>query len=104
MRTNLTELIRTLRLRTGTERDPVPDPFDTLAIQYRLSSVSAEIRALERDIRRWARGHHLIAATAAYDHLLCDAARLSCLPIPDADGPVRRVILEAELRSHGWDW
>ncbi|NDL58087.1 hypothetical protein [Phytoactinopolyspora mesophila] len=105
MRTSFVDLFRALFQRwPGDGREHHPDPFDTLAVQYRLSSVAAEIHTLERDMRRWARGHHLIAATAAYEHLLCDAARMSGVPIPDTEGPVRRLILEAELRNRGWEW
>jgi hypothetical protein len=99
------ELVRALRLRRPLEEPTSgPDPFDTLSVQFRLASVAEEIRTLERGGRRWARGFHLVAATAAYDGLLCDAARMSGLPVPDADPPVRKLILESELRSQGWNW
>ncbi|WP_129669724.1 hypothetical protein [Phytoactinopolyspora endophytica] len=105
MGTTFAGLVRALRRRRPTEEPtPGPDPFDTLTVQYRLTRVAAEIKVLERDGRRWARGFHLVAATAAYDGLLCDAARMSGVPIPDADPPVRRLILEPELRRIGWNW
>jgi hypothetical protein len=70
MRTSFTDLFRALLQRwPADEREHHPNPFDTLAIQYRLTSVAAEIHALQRDKRRWARGHHLIAATAAVERL-----------------------------------
>ncbi|NED95304.1 hypothetical protein G1H11_08245 [Phytoactinopolyspora alkaliphila] len=99
------ELVRALRLWRPVDESPSgPDPFDTLSLQYRLASVAEEIRVLERDGRRWARSFHIVAATSAYDGLLCDAARMSGVPIPDADPPVRKIILESELRRHGWNW
>ncbi|WP_166346758.1 hypothetical protein [Phytoactinopolyspora limicola] len=104
MRT-ISDLMRALRVWwPAGQPEPGPDPFETLAVQYRLAIVAAEIRTLEHDMRGWARGHHLIAATAAYDHLLCDAAEMSGLAVPDTEGPVRRLILEAELRERGWSW
>lgn len=105
MSASFTEFVRALRLRRpGPEPPPGPDPFETLAVQFRLGQLAAEIRTLERDRRRWARGFHLVAATSAYDGLLCDAARMSGVPVPDADPPVRKVMLEAELRRQGWTW
>lgn len=106
MSTSLMGIVRALRIRRPAEEQTTAgfDPFATLAIQYRLGHLADEIRALERGGRKWARGFHLVAATSAYDGLLCDAARMSGVPIPDADLPVRKIMLEAELRSHGWTW
>ncbi|WP_053203896.1 hypothetical protein [Jiangella muralis] len=80
------------------------DPFETLTVQLRLTRVSGEIRRLERDQGRWARAHHLTAATRAYDDLLLDAARLAGLPVPDAPPAIRRVMIESALRHDGWSW
>ncbi|AYY11460.1 hypothetical protein EF847_00700 [Actinobacteria bacterium YIM 96077] len=105
MRTSLVDLFRALRLRRPVEEpEPGSDPFDTLAIQYRLSRVAAEIHTLENTRRCWARGFHLVAATTAYDGLLCDAARMAGVPIPDTEPRVRTLMLEAELRRLGWHW
>src|SRR5690606_10486300 len=105
MRTRFGYLFRALRQwRPAAPAARQPDPFQTLAVQHRLTCVAAEIRLLERDTCRWARGHHLIAATGAYDQLLCQAARMSGLPVPDAEPPVRRLILETQLQDQGWRW
>ncbi|SDT70196.1 hypothetical protein [Jiangella sp. DSM 45060] len=80
------------------------DPFETLTVQLRLSRVAGEIRRLERDQGRWARAHHLAAASRAYDDLLLDAARLAGLPVPDAPPAIRRVMIESALRHDGWSW
>lgn len=101
----LTAMLRALREHWPVaERASGPDPFETLAVQHRLACVAAEIRALERDTCRWARGHHLTAATGAYDQLLCQAARMTGVPVPDADPVVRRLMLEVQLRDQGWSW
>lgn len=83
---------------------PAPDPFVSLTVQWRLSRLAWEIRHLERDPGRWARAHHLRAAALAYDDLLAEACTLAGIPVPDAIPPVRRLIMETELRSHGWTW
>lgn len=102
----LTDLTRALRRRRlgGRPMSGAPDPFVTLGLQIRLSRIATEIRHLERDGGRWARAHHLTAATAAYDDLLVEAARLCDLPVPDADAPIRRLIIESQLRHRGWAW
>ncbi|TDE07931.1 hypothetical protein [Jiangella asiatica] len=94
------------RRRAGGRGAPciMPDPFQTLNVQLRLSRVVGEIRRLECDQGRWARAHHLAAATRAYDDLLLDAARLAGVPVPDAPAPVRRVMIESALRHDGWSW
>lgn len=104
MSTHLADLTRALRRKRPGGRGTAPDPFATLAVQLRLSRLAAEIRRLENDQGRWARAHHLVAATAAYDDLLLEAARLSEMSVPDATPPVRRLILESELRDRGWSW
>jgi hypothetical protein len=84
--------------------EPAPDPFVSLSVQSHLSRVAWEIRRLERDDELWARAHHLRAALHAYDDLLCEASALAGIPIPDGPAPIRRLILESQLQSHGWSW
>lgn len=101
------DLSRALRRRWPggkTAPEVTADPFETLTVQLRLTRIVAEIRRLERDQGRWARAHHLAAATRAYDDLLADAARLAGLPLPDAPPAIRRVMVESALRHDGWDW
>ncbi|TDD72415.1 hypothetical protein E1262_03705 [Jiangella aurantiaca] len=101
------DLTRALRRRwSGGKAAPcvVADPFETLTVQLRLTRVVGEIRRLECDQGRWARAHHLAAATRAYDDLLIDAARLAGMPVPDAPPPVRRMMIESALRHDGWSW
>lgn len=103
----LTELTRALRRRRAESRAASlagSDPFATLNVQVGLTRIAAEIRYLESDQGRWARAHHLVAATAAYDDLLLEAARLCGLPVADAPPPIRRLILESQLRHDGWSW
>jgi hypothetical protein len=45
-----------------------------------------------------------VAATAAYDDLLREAAVLSGLPVPDVSPAVRRLMIEGQLRHQGWNW
>ncbi|HEY9409448.1 MAG TPA: hypothetical protein VIP77_07695 [Jiangellaceae bacterium] len=102
----LTDLTRALlhRRSAGRLTPGDADPFATLAVQLRLSRLTAEIGHLERDQGRWARAHHLVAANAAYDDLLAEAARLSGVAVPDAAPAVRRLMIEAQLRHDGWSW
>jgi hypothetical protein len=106
MSTHLALLTRMWRRRRPGRRDATwdPDPFRTLAVQLRLGRIAAEISNLERDQGRWARAHHLVAATAAYDDLLCEAAVLSGIPVPDVSPAVRRLMIEGQLRHQGWSW
>jgi hypothetical protein len=87
-----------------TRHESAPDPFASLSVQWHLSRVAWEIRRLERDDRLWARAHHLRAALLAYDELLCEAAALAGIPVPDSPAPIRRLILESQLQSSGWSW
>lgn len=108
MRTTFTfaALTRSLLHRRAVGAHPppstAPDPFATLAVQVRLSRVAAELRRL--DGARWAAGHHLAAATMAYDDLLAEAAELSGIDVPDISRSVRRLLLEAQLHAAGWTW
>ncbi len=106
MSTHLAQFSRMWRRRRAGGRCAAqePDPFRTLAVQLRLGRIAAEISHLERDQGRWARAHHLVAATAAYDDLLCEAAVLSGLPVPDVSPAVRRLMIEGQLRHQGWSW
>lgn len=107
MESHFHDLTRALRRRwPGHRAAPavMADPFETLTVQLRLTRIVGEIRRLERDQGRWARAHHLAAATRAYDDLLADAARLAGMPLPDAAPPIRRVMIESALRHDGWDW
>lgn len=106
MESHFHDVTRALRRRWpgGRAAPAVADPFETLTVQLRLTRVSGEIRRLERDQGRWARAHHLVAATRAYDDLLLDAARLAGLPVPDAPPAIRRVMIESALRHDGWSW
>ncbi|PSL05272.1 hypothetical protein CLV30_104138 [Haloactinopolyspora alba] len=107
MNSHFAQLTRALLRRRQAGHDesrPATDPFRTLMVQLQLSRMSAEIHRLEHDQGRWARAHHLAAATAAYDDLLLEAARLSDVPVPDAAVPVRRLMIESALRHHGWSW
>lgn len=109
MRTTFTiaHLTRSLRRRWVADARPStpphPDPFATLAVQLRLTRVASELRRLDGN-ERWAAGHHLTAATMAYDDLLAEAAELSDIEVPDAPRSVRRVVLEAQLHGAGWTW
>ena len=107
MNTNFADLTRALRRRWSSGRSQscaVADPFRTLTVQLRLSRMADEMRSLERDVGRWARAHHLTAATAAYDDLLIEAAHMAGLDIPDAPPAVRRLMIESALRHDGWSW
>ncbi|HEU4540658.1 MAG TPA: hypothetical protein VFR23_05980 [Jiangellaceae bacterium] len=85
-------------------RHSQPDPMETLVVQWRLSRLAWEIRQLESDENRWARAHHLRAAEIAYDDLLAEACGLAGIPVPVAAPPVRRLIIESDLRVRGWTW
>lgn len=87
-----------------TRNQSAPDPFASLTVQWRLTRLAREIRRLECDDSRWAKAHHLRAAEHAYDQLLIEACGLAGLPVPDAIAPVRRLIIEGDLRSRGWTW
>lgn len=103
MATHFGDLARTI-LRRSRPSGLAADPFASLGIQWRLRRVAAEIRHLEQDDGRWARVHHLRAAELAYDDLLAEACRLAGIPVPDAPRPVRRLIMEGDLRTRGWTW
>jgi hypothetical protein len=78
--------------------------METLGVQWRLSRLARKIRQIESDESRWARAHHLRAAVVAYDDLLAEACGLAGIPVPVASPPVRRLIMESDLRIRGWTW
>ena len=92
-------------LRWTRPRPPVPAPAVVLEAQRTLSRLDREIAALSGDDNTgFARAHHLRAAVAAYGEALDEACRLAGVPPTDADGDLRRVLAEVELRVRGWDW
>ena len=86
-------------------RPAPPDPFATLALQGRLSRLAGELNELDRDERAgYARGHHLVAAIAAYERTLDEACALMGLDVPEGSGPAHRLMSEASLMQAGWLW
>jgi len=92
-------------------RTPPPDPLATLALQLRLSELTAEMRRIEADPDVYARAHHYLAVQGAYDALLREACRLTGLPVDDAPlragfrtGDDERFREELELSARGWSW
>lgn len=85
--------------------EPPPDPFQTLALQARLSRLAAELARLDAPAERgFARGHHLRAALEAYERTLDDACRLAGVPVEHGRGPAHRLLAEARLAERGWTW
>lgn len=91
--------------------EPVPDPFEMLALQERLGAVAAQVRALESEPRVYARGKRLEAAQGAYDGLLAEACRMAGVDVVEVPQPRRysladpeRFREELELTAHGWSW
>ena len=98
-------------IRRRRRPEPAPDPLTTLAVQIRLTDISAELRRIERDPDVYARAHHYFAVQGAYDALLRQACQLTGLDVQD--DPVRagagvneedRFQAELELSSRGWSW
>ncbi|MFC8921128.1 hypothetical protein [Cellulosimicrobium sp. NPDC057127] len=92
-------------------RGRVPDPLETLALQVRLSELTAELRRIEADPDVYARAHHYLAVQGAYDALLREACRLTGLPVEDVPlragfraGDAERFREELELSARGWSW
>lgn len=92
-------------------RARVPDPLETLALQVRLSELTAELRRIEADPDVYARAHHYLAVQGAYDALLREACRLTGLPVEDVPlragfraGDAERFREELELSARGWSW
>lgn len=84
----------------------LPDPFEALGLQLRLSSVADQLRHLETDERVWARGRRWIATQDAYDALLADACRLAGIDRPE-EAPrteADRLGCELALSERGWSW
>lgn len=98
------------RQRARMARDQ--DPFEVLALQMRLASVAAQLRALEDDPRTWALGARLAATRAAYDDLLAEACLLAGITggPPPAGAEIRRrseperLEDELALAEAGWFW
>ncbi|GAA2801139.1 hypothetical protein [Kribbella solani] len=85
---------------------PVPDPFDTLRLQTRLTCLSSKIRTVESTPHIYARAHRLMALEAAYDDLLDEACRLAGVPTTPAQphSEQKRWQEEQELSARGWTW
>lgn len=85
---------------------PLPDPFDALHVQMRLTIVTDHLQRLEADRHAWARAERIIASQLAYDALLADACRLAGVEVlPRAKGdPWERMREEVELAARGWTW
>jgi aminoglycoside phosphotransferase len=95
-----------LAARLRHEHPPVYDPFQTLHLQTRLSTVANHMRDLELDPHTFARAERLIASQLAYDQLLAEACRLAGVEVeehPKGDG-AERFREEVELASRGWAW
>lgn len=81
------------------------DPFETLAVQSRLSRLAAELRALDDPhTRTFGTWHHARAALEAYERTLDDACRLAGLAVEPGRGPAHRLVAEAALETAGWRW
>jgi hypothetical protein len=94
------------RRRVPRRRRRVPDPFQTLELQARLTRLSAELDGLSRAPSSvFALAHHAEAATRAYDQTLAEACQLIGAPVPGGrlSGP-QRLLMEAELVNAGWTW
>lgn len=92
--------------RLRRERPPVYDPFQTLHLQTRLSTVANHMRDLELDPHTFALAERLIASQLAYDQLLAEACKLAGVEVedhPKGDG-AERFREEVELASRGWAW
>jgi hypothetical protein len=94
------------RLRRTPTVPPLPDPFDALHVQTRLTIVAEHLRRLEADTHAWARAERIIASQLAYDALLAQACRMAGVEVlPRAKGdPWERLREEVELTARGWTW
>jgi hypothetical protein len=92
------------RFRRRFARRTVEDPFVVLAIQVRLGVVAAQLRAIDDDLRMFARGRRWIATRNAYDALLGDACRAAGVPATASPTEDERLHMELELASRGWSW
>lgn len=85
-------------------RRSTADPFATLALQVRLTEVSALLREIDRDERMMCRGERWVATRAAYDGLLADACELAGVVAPERATEDERLRAELELVCKGWSW
>ena len=93
-------------------RPKVPDPFEVLSVQMRLSAIAADLRAIEDEPHLYGRAHHLHAARVAYDDLLAEACKLAGVDpgprlgfsVPEDERVDRRLQEEVELSALGWTW
>lgn len=112
-----THRLPTLRLPTQRRPPTETDPFEMLTLQFRLSTLAAQIQRIEQDQRTLARAHHLRATQYAYDTVLRQACTLVGLTelsgshrpgatvsdtwVVDEDERMRQ---ELELCARGWSW
>lgn len=86
-------------------RERTVDPFDTLAVQQRLSRLAGELRALDtQDRLRMGGWHRVRAVQDAYERTLDDACRLAGIEVEDGHGIAHRLLAEAALEARGWRW
>jgi hypothetical protein len=97
--------------RWRTRNELPPDPFAVLEVQFQLTRVSEQLRALHAEPRVWARGRRVIATQAAYDGLLgtaCRPAGVETFAEDSVPGLTRseteREREELELLARGWAW
>lgn len=96
--------------------NPMADPFEMLTLQFRLSTLAAQIQRIEQDQSALARAHHLRATQYAYDSVLRQACTLVGLDgVPDTTArelesdtwvidEQERMRQELELCERGWSW
>lgn len=92
----------------------VPDPFEVLRMQHRLTLIAEELRVLtdaDADLVYYARAHRIHTRRSAYDQLLAEACRMAGVQTEHAareDGICRsedeRFLAETELAARGWHW
>lgn len=102
--------------RSSRQTSPVADPFEMLTLQFRLSTLAAQIQRIEQDQSTLARAHHLRATQYAYDTVLRQACTLVGLDgvsgatagelesdtwVVDEQERMRQ---ELELCERGWSW
>lgn len=102
--------------RSSRRASPVADPFEMLTLQFRLSTLAAQIQRIEQDQSTLARAHHLRATQYAYDTVLRQACTLVGLDgVPGASAgelesdtwivdEQERMRQELELCERGWSW
>lgn len=99
------DLVERIRRRLpGVFPERGPDPFQTLALQARLTRLASEIQSLDGEPGlTFAGNHHSRAAQMAYEQTLDDACRLIGVPV-EGGGPTHRLMAEARLIHAGWTW